>query len=365
MTGLQGMGLPGMGMPAVGPGWSGSRGLGPEQGLRREEALERWWGEAAAAWLETKGAGSANTRRAYASAVEGFFESAGVRPWEVGGAQVIGWQQEMREAGLAESTVNLRLAAVSSFYEFCCYRFSVMDPATGREVVLAERNPVKRVERGKVSPYEKSTYLSAEEVRALLRSIRRDTVVGLRDYALVVAYLYTGRRSAEIRNLRWGEIRQEGGRWVYRWTGKGRKSRTDELPLPVYQAIAEYLAAAGRLEGMEEGDYVFVALDGEVAERLPRVREAVGREEAGPLSGSFVNRVVKKCARRAGLQWRSIHTHTLRHTAAMLRRELGADLQALQELLAHSSLAITQIYVQHTETRKDAMWAQVEALIGI
>ena len=356
MTGLQGMER----MP-VAVGWSGSRGLGPEQGPRREELLERWWGEAAAAWLETKGA-STNTRRAYAAALEGFFQSAGMRPWEVGGVQVIGWQQEMREAGLAETTVNLRLAAVSSFFEFCCYRFSVTDPATGREVVLAERNPVKRVERGKVSPYEKAGYLSVEEVRALLRSIRRDTVVGLRDYALITAYVYTGRRSAEIRNLRWGEIRQEGGRWFYRWTGKGRKSRTDELPLPVYPAMVEYLRAAGRLEGMKAGDFVFVARDGEVAERLPRVREAVGRE-AGPLSGSFVNRVVKKCARRAGLK--EIHTHTLRHTAAMLRRELGADLQALQELLGHSSLAITQIYVQHTETRKDAMWAQVEALIGV
>jgi integrase/recombinase XerD len=83
------------------------------------------------------------------------------------------------------------------------------------------------------------------------------------------------------------------------------------------------------------------------------------------LSSSFVNRIVKKCARRAGLRWREVHTHTLRHTAAMLRRELGGDLQELQEFLNHSSLAITQIYVQHTEKRTDTMWAQVEALIGV
>jgi len=353
-------GMVGVGLPAVvGPGWSGSRGLGPEGGQGREERLREWWGQAAVAWLEVRAARSQHTRRAYEGAVQGFFAGCGVEPWEVGGVQVLRWQQGMREAGLAEATVNLRLAALSSFYAFCCNRFTVVDGVSGREVPLAERNPVMRVERAKISPYERSIYLSVDEVRALLRSIPQDTVEGLRDLALIVTYLYTGRRSSEVRRLRWGDIREEGGRVYYRWWGKGGTSREDELPLPAYNAMVGYLRAAGRLEGMGEGDYVFVALS-DVVERL-----GVTVRGDEPLSASFINRIVKKCARRAGLKWERIHTHTLRHTAAMLRRELTDDLQELQRFLNHSTLATTQIYIQHTEKRKDVLWAQVEALIGI
>ena len=326
----------------------------------REELLQGWWDDAAAAWIETKLArsGSEHTQRAYESSVRTFFEFCQVRPWEVGGVQVIAWQQAMRGKGLSEATVNLRLAALSSFYAFCCYRYVVTDPATGREIPLMEHNPVARVERAKVSPYEKSVYLSVDEVRALLRSIPRNTVVGLRDYALIVTYLYTGRRSSEVRTLRWGDIRQEGGRVWYDWKGKGKK-RTDELPLPAYNAIVAYLEAAGRLEGMGEEDFIFTALSG-VATRLPGVEEVGSR----PLSSSFVNRVVKKGARRAGLKWKRIHTHTLRHTAAMLRYDLSGDVKKLKDFLNHSSLATTQIYLDHNEKRTDTLWAQVEALIG-
>jgi len=159
--------------------------------------------------------------------------------------------------------------------------------------------------------------------------------------------------------LQWGDLREEGGRWWYDWQGKG-KARTDELPLPAYHAIVGYLAAAGRLEGMGEEDYIFTALS-DTALRLPGVDEVGSR----PLSSSFVNRVVKKCARRAGLKWKRIHTHTLRHTAAMLRYELSGDVKKLKDFLNHSNLATTQIYLDHNEKRTDTLWAQVEALIGV
>lgn len=343
-------------------GVQGLAGRVHEERWRRDELLQGWWDEAAKAWIESKTArsGSKHTRRAYESSVRQFFEFCEMRPWEVGGAQVIAWQQDMRERELAESTINLRLAALSSFYAFACYKFAVTDPATGREVSLAEFNPVARVERAKVSAYGRSVYLSVDEVRALLRSIPRHTLVGARDYALILTYLYTGRRSSEIRCLRWGEISHNEGRVWYHWKGKG-KERVDELPLPAYNAIVAYLEAAGRLESMGEEDFVFTALS-DVASRLPRVN---GRSAGRPLSSSFVNRVVKKCARRAGLKWQQVHTHTLRHTAAMVRYGLSKDVKGLKDFLNHSNLATTQIYLDHNEKRTDTLWAQVEALIGV
>lgn len=371
--GLQLVDMPSLNAPALLPvvlppgGWANiplvdgvtQRPEEREHQRQKEETLAQWWADASEAWLDR--AASPNTRRAYEGATKLFFKFCKpTRAWEVGGVHVITWQQAMRKKGLAETTINLRLAALSSFYSFCCYKWDVTDPETGRQVSLAKRNPVMSADRVKVSPYEKSIYLSADEVRALLRSIPRDSARGLRDYALVVSYIYTGRRSSEIRRLRWEDISQDGGRVYYAWMGKGSQ-RTDELPLPAYNAIVAYLEAAGRLETIEDEDFIFVALS-DVAARLPNVKAS---SELRPLSTSFVNRIVKKCARRAGLKWEKIHTHTLRHTAAMLRRGLTNDIQELQLFLNHASLATTQIYVQHTEKRKDTLWAQVEALIGV
>lgn len=327
----------------------------------REERLRGWWAAAVVAWLDSKEAksGSVHTRRAYEADVRLFFDFCQVGPWEVGGAHVIRWQQEMRERGLSEKTINRRVAALSSFWDFCCYKYTVPGPPGGREVALAERNPAKQVDRATVNPYENATYLNLEELRAMFRSIPRNTVIGLRDRALVLTYFYTGRRSTEIRTLRWREIAEEEGRWWYTWRGKGNKTRTDEMPLPAYNAIIEYLAAAGRLDGMGEDDFIFTALS-DVATRLPGVE----RMPDQALSSSFVNRVIKKCARRAGLKWRKIHTHTLRHTAAMLRYELRHDIRELQEFLGHSSISTTQIYITSKGRRTDTLWAEVEALIG-
>ncbi|RLC76394.1 MAG: hypothetical protein DRJ03_28730 [Chloroflexi bacterium] len=343
--------------------WRGGREIVGERRFdqrEREELLRGWWEAAVMAWLDSKQAktGSLHTRRAYETDVRLFFEFCQAQPWQVGGAHVVRWQQEQRERGLSEKTINRRIASLSSLFDFCCYKFTVTDPA-GHEISLATTNPARRVDRAAVNPYENAEHLSIEELRAMFRCIPRDSVVGLRDRALVLTYFYTGRRSTEIRTLRWGEITEEDGRRFYRWTGKGNKPRTDELPLPAYNAIVEYLEAAGRLEGMGENDFIFTALS-DVATRLPGV-DAMPDEA---LSSSFVNRVVKKCARRAGLQWRRIHTHTLRHTAAMLRYDLRKDIRELQDFLGHASMSTTQIYLTSKQKRTDTLWAEVEALIG-
>ena len=79
----------------------------------------------------------------------------------------------------------------------------------------------------------------------------------------------------------------------------------------------------------------------------------------------MVGRLLKKYARRAGLEPAGIKVHTLRHTAAMLRKEAGDDLQSISNFLAHSSLATTQIYLHSIEGRQDVTWQKVEVLLGL
>jgi len=115
---------------------------------------------------------------------------------------------------------------------------------------------------------------------------------------------------------------------------------------------------------MRDEDYIFTALTNK-AGRLPNVSAAEWEPGAQPLSMREVGRLLKRYARLAGLDAKKIHVHTLRHTAAMLRHEAGDNVEDICAFLAHSSLAITQIYLHRVEGKKDTSWSKVEALLGL
>ena len=330
------------------------------------------WAEAFELWLESRR--SENTRRAYRGSWAAFLAFADKLPWEIHKADVARWMDELRKQGLSKSTLQVRVAAISSFYLYARDEYEVVN-LDGTISPLHDSNPAAAKSlRVKVNPYGKARYLSTMEARALLRAIPRNTVQGLRDYALFLFYLATGRRNSEVRTLKWeafegagdGENggRQFGGRVWYRWSGKGKSDKRYECPLPVWQAIHAYLKAAGRLEGIRSDEFIFTALSDHAA-RLPNVNGETWRPGLTPLSMREVARLLKRYARLGGLDPGKVKVHTLRHTAAMLRKESGASLEEICQFLCHSSLAVTQIYLHEVEGKKDTCWSRVEALLGL
>lgn len=307
---------------------------------------------------------STETRRAYQRSVEDFQSFVGPKfpLWRVKGSQVIGWQNAMRERGLSETSINLRLSGLSALYAFLCDKFDFPDPRNvNRDMFLVERNPVKVATQTKIDPYtsEHADGLSQEEIRAMLHRIDRATVGGLRDYALVCSIFLTGQRSAAISRLKWGDIKHpvaESDVIEYRWASKAKEGR-DELLRPAYEAILAYLAAAGRLETMRAEEFIFIALS-DVATRLPNVK-TVAERGPQPITGAMVNRIVKKCARRAGLDESRIHTHTLRHSAALFLSENGVDLIDIQRTLHHSNPNTTMLYLRALKRNRHPLWKSV------
>ena len=324
-----------------------------------EEAAKKLWAECYERWLEgvERRRGSARSRQEYAKSFQTFVTFVeGKHPASVTGTDCQRWVAQMQERGLSKATIRARLAAVSSFYQFTCTRFE-REPGH----YLHDFNPASLVQRPHVNPYEKAKGLSVEQLRALFKSCDRTTPKGARDYALLSLYIYTSRRRAEIVRLRWSDLREgrETGQMEYRYQGKGGKGGWRDLPGPAWSALEWYLKVAGRESQMQQDSPLFVATH-DKAKYLPgRAAPAANK----PIGESTINYVVSQAAKKAGLEHLSVHT--LRHTAAKLRRATGASLEEVSAFLDHANIATTQIYLSSTEAKADVGWRKVEAIIGL
>lgn len=311
------------------------------------------WSKAFANWLGGK---AENTRRSYQTAWEELLDFTGKMPWEIGSSDIEDYVNSLRQ-GYSDSTIQQRLAAISSFYSYA--RDKYMDIVDGIQVPLYHYNPAKAVSRPKVEPYGKANPLNLDQVKAFLGAIDIQTVQGKRDYALLLAYIATGRRNTEMRTLTWGQIENDGHNFWYRWQGKGNSGKY-ELPATVFHAICDFLSAADRLHEMNSSSYIFTALS-DHANRLPGVQHNPDR----PLSARYIRDLVKKYARQAGLDPEKIRVHDLRHTAAMLRQAAGDRYEAIGSLLGHKSPKTTMIYLHRVGGRPDPSWRTVADMLGV
>lgn len=324
--------------------------LGTESDI---EKLSRMWAEAFRLWLASYE--SESTRRSYQDAWKDLYRFLGdVQPWRIGRSDVARWGAHLRDRKLSDCTKNQKMAGISSFYNYTMTEYTFVDN-DGREKPLHGYNPAAgKSLRSHIHPYGKAAALTPQEVQRLLAAIPRNTRQGRRDYALFLTYLLTGRRNSEVRLLTWGSFEQDGPRVWYRWSGKRKKDQRHELPLFAWNAILSYLRATDRLEMIQPGDPIFTGFD-----------QATGSCMLTALTRREVSKLVKRYARVAGLDAEEIHVHTLRHTAASLRRQAGDDLETVSHMLSHSSLAITQIYLDSMEGQEDKSWKKVGELLNL
>ena len=307
------------------------------------------WEATAGDWL--KNLASDRTRSTYLEAWKDFLAFAGKLPDQVAQGDCIGYRYHLKtdpspKTGkpFSQSTVNLRLSAVSSFYAF----------AVGRG--LRPDNPVDGVKREAVTPYGRATWLSPEEGEdlAFLAAIDPTTDQGRRDYALVLIYLTGAFRVSEVANLAVGDLRRLGRRLFVTYRRKGGKVEEVELAHEAADAIDAYLATRPNLTPLSP---LFVAGD-----QGRRAAAAIGRygTDDKPLTTRAIRYLVKTYARRAFGNDKGIRPHSLRHTAAQAAILEGATIGDVSRLLKHANLGITSIYM-HATSKSDAKTA---ALLG-
>lgn len=210
---------------------------------------------------------------------------------------------------------------------------------------LMQANSCEAIERPKTVPGQPRG-LSADDIRKLLAVIP-DTAGGLRDRAIILTLTFTGRRRAEVMNLKAADVVHEGSRVFYTYRGKGGKTGKRELPRPAYDAVVVALAAWGK-------DLVSMAPD-------ESLWPSMGSDR-GITSGTFYGNL-RRYLRKSGLPVSGVHI--FRHSAAKLRRDAGESIEDVSRFLDHSSLAVTTTYLRRLEGQEDRAWAQVAAAIGM
>jgi len=290
---------------------------GEQAALGAEGASERFlrWCAAFEAWLESY---PAYKKVRMTLPWRELLSSSQKMPWQVTEEDVREYMAELEERGYANGTIHEHRRQLERFYEWCD------EHAVGRRGF----NPVKHVPKPKLSRYSKAQLLSAAEARRLLAALRRDdSPLGKRDYAFTLARLMSGVRLKALLELRWGQIQVEKDQVRVLWAG--RKTRREQLPGVVWEAIRDYLAASGRLEGMQADDFIFAKLANPIAWEGGWKAEEWKAGEA--ISIKTVRRSLHKVGRLAGIAEEKLRLPVLRHTATKLRMEAGDDLQEIKE----------------------------------
>ena len=271
------------------------------------------------------------------SAVTSFFDFAGKHPGEVTPSDVSRWREEMEGRGLKPATVYARVSRVSAFY-----RWLMADPQLSHFI---RSNPAAQARPRYPRPYqsESTKALSDNEMNSLLGVVRtlaeEGSIVGKRDYALLLFYFLTGLRRSEVSSLRGSDLELKDGCLIIMYRRKGGKFTAREVSDPAaLAALKDYLWAAGRQNVLGTGRPLWTRHD------------RAGKPGAPLTSRAFVDNL-KAYAKEAGLT--HIHLHQTRHTyARIVAEETGSFIEA-QEALDHENQATTRVYIQRITIKRD------------
>jgi site-specific recombinase XerD len=169
------------------------------------------------------------------------------------------------------------------------------------------------------------TYLSRTQLKGLLEGFDRRTVLGKRDYAMVLCLARLGLRAGEVARLSLEDVDWRNG-WLRLAAPKGRRERHLPLPSEVGQALASYLRSAPPNQ----------------TTRL--LFRTVGDQR--PMRSCWLSQRVGTAMAHAGLGAPGKRAHLLRRTFATHLVQQGASLKAVADLLDHASLSTTQVYAK-------------------
>lgn len=227
----------------------------------------------------------------------------------------------------SNTTRARKIACLKSFFSFLYKKVKIIDVDLASEL---EKPKIKR---------QMPIYLKEEECLKLINSVKGRNEI--RDRCIIILFLNTGLRLSELCSMNISSIRE--GTLIIK--GKGNKERFVYLNEVSIKAINSYLITRQLIaKDIEHKDIDALF----ISEQKKRINKRT------------VEHLVKKAIRAANLNDK-YSVHKLRHSAATLMYQGGADIRSVQEILGHESVATTQLYT-HVEEKQLKEAVQINPL---
>lgn len=225
------------------------------------------------------------------------------------------WIISLVDQGISNRSINRKISSLRTYYKFLLKTEQIS------ETPLAKHKALKTSKKLQVPFSEKEI----EEVLLLLD--QEKDFEGLRNKLIVELFYSTGMRRAELVNLKLSDISIE--QKIIKVLGKRNKERIIPMLSSVEQSVRQYLNKRSDLEKIIDKQHLLLSKKG------VKIYE------------TLVYRVINSYFSVASEKLKK-SPHILRHSFATHLLNEGADLNAVKELLGHSSLASTQVYTHNS-----------------
>lgn len=221
----------------------------------------------------------------------------------------IEYQQEL---GRAINTINSRLRAGRTFFNFCLKKHYI------------NQNPFDGIQQLR-KRHEVGATFSKKQLKRLLDSPDVSSFVGLRDLTLMLTFAHTGVRLTELTSIRIQDVSFDGKGAINVQRAKNRYARRIPLTNRLKQVLKAYIEERGALDH----DYLFINVENQ------------------PLGGRTVQERLKHYGIATGVEKEvAVSPHAFRRTFCRLKVEAGTNIFVLQRLSGHQSLEILRRYVE-------------------
>lgn len=232
---------------------------------------------------------------------------------------VLAFRDNLKDKGRKPATIKSYIVAVRLFFQW-----------TNQEGLYP--NIAEKIKGAKLDQAHKKDYLTVDQIKDVLNNIDTSTLTGARDYAIIVLMVTGGLRTIEVSRADMDDMRNVGNSPALYIQGKGREEKTEyvKLPLQVFKAIGRYREMLEK-----QYDVLFVSTS--------------NNNKGQRLTTRSISGIVKKRLKEAGYTSNRLTAHSLRHTAGTLNLMNGGTLEETQQLLRHSNINTTMIYLHHLE----------------
>lgn len=223
----------------------------------------------------------------------------------------------IEKQGMSTATVSRNIASIKAFFLYLL-----------KQGVISE-DPSESLKPPKI---EKKTpmILTIEEINLLLEQPNGTAPKEIRDKAMLELLYATGMRVSELISLNVDDINLTMN---YLRCHDGNKERIIPFTNETKEALENYLKNARNVLCKEEQQYLFTNCQG------------------SPMTRQGFWKIIKYYSSKAGIK-KDITPHTIRHSFAMHLVNNGADLKSVQEMLGHSDISTTQIYMKANANTK-------------